>query len=60
MVCRTCIPYVNKYCIFKEEIGQATSTLKPTTIKDLNNEYEAILKELSAYDITKGDLEKHM
>ena len=41
----------------KEEIGQAIATDKATTIKDLNNEYEAILKELSAYDITKGDLE---
>ena len=35
---------------------QAIATAKETVIKNLNTEYEAILKELSVYDITKGDL----
>ena len=40
----------------KKKIGQAIATAKETVIKNLNTEYEAILKELSVYDITKGDL----
>ena len=44
----------------KEEFGQAIATAKASVSKDLNTEYEAILKELSEYDTTKGELEANM
>ena len=43
----------------EEEIGKAVATAKLSVIKDLNTEYEAIVKELSVYDTKKEELEKN-
>ena len=44
----------------KDEIGQAVATAKATAIRDLNSEYEAIVKEFSVYDNKKAELDKDM
>lgn len=42
----------------KEEIGQAIKTAKREALKDINKEYEAILKDLGECNTTKHDLDK--
>ena len=41
----------------KEDIGNAIKNAKSVALKDINNEYDAILKYLRNYDTTKEDLE---
>ena len=43
-----------------DEIGQAVAIAKATAIRDLNAEYEAIVKELSFYDSKKAELDKNI
>lgn len=41
----------------KENIGNGINSAKSAALKDINNEYDAILKDLKKYYKTKEDLE---